>query len=104
MYNDSTPNNKRNLWCNFDSEYDFLFDELHQNLSSSKFFSDKKSMPSNVIFNSETAKKITIKVITDKVYGDLAVKKMVACDSPGSNQIFFALDLDNALTTDEPTP
>lgn len=43
-------------------------------------------------------KKITIKVITDKVYGDLAVKKMVACDSPGSNQIFFALDLDNALT------
>lgn len=48
-------------------------------------------------------KKITIKVITDKVYGDLAVKKMVACDSPGSNQIFFALDLGNALTnTNDP--
>ena len=65
MYNDSTPNNKRNLWCSFDSEYDFLFDELHQNLSSSKFFSDKKSMPSNVIFNSETAKKITIKELKE---------------------------------------
>ena len=65
MYNDSTPNNKRNLWCNFDSEYDFIFDELHQHLSSSKFFSDKKSMPSNVIFNSETAKKITIKELKE---------------------------------------
>ena len=65
MYNDSTPNNKRNLWFNFDSEYDFLFDELHQNLSSSKFFSDKKSMPNNVIFNSETAKKITLKELKE---------------------------------------
>lgn len=42
-------------------------------------------------------KKINIKVTTGKVYGDLAVKKMVACSSPGSNQIFFALDLDNSL-------
>lgn len=65
MFNSSTPNKKRKLWCNFDSDYDFLFDELHQNLSNSKFFSDKKSIASNAKVNTETAKKNTLKEVKE---------------------------------------